>query len=201
MTERRIVRLAGRAVALRGDHIDTDRIIPARFLRAVTFEGLEAHVFEDDRAQRPDHPFSNPVSRGASILLVNANFGCGSSREHAPQALHRWGIQAIVGQSFSEIFFGNSVALGLPCVTAAAETLETLMRAVEANPALEVTLSLADLQVAAAGESRPVTLAPGVREAFVTGAWDATGLLLDREDEVGAIRARLPYITGFQGST
>lgn len=197
MTDRRISRIAGPALPLRGDDIDTDRIMPARFLRAVTFEGLESHLFEDDRAQAPTHPFSNPAFRRARILLVEANFGCGSSREHAPQALQRWGIQAIVGQSFSEIFFGNSVALGLPCVTAVPETIDALMRETEAEPAREVSVSLADLQVSAAGRTWQVTLAPAARDAFLTGAWDATGLLLDRYDEVAAIRARLPYLTGF----
>ena len=127
---------------MRGDNIDTDRIIPARYLRAITFEGLEAHLFEDDRQQAPGHPFANPAYQGASVLLANANFGCGSSREHAPQAIRRWGIRAVVGQSFSEIFFGNSVALGLPCVTASPEAVGALMDLVEADPAVEIDVDL-----------------------------------------------------------
>lgn len=191
------IRIRGKALPLRGNDIDTDRIIPARFLRAVTFEGLEAHVFEDDRAQQPDHPFANPSYAGARILLVNGNFGCGSSREHAPQALQRWGIRAIVGESFSEIFFGNAAAIGLPCPTAAPETIESLMALVEADPSVELTVDLEALAVTAGGRRWPVSLPPGVRDAFVQGTWDATGLLLDRYEEVEAVRARLPYLHGF----
>ena len=137
MGDTQIDRVAGRGLPMRGDNIDTDRIIPARYLSAITFEGLEAHLFEDDRQQAPGHPFANPAYQGASVLLANANFGCGSSREHAPQAIRRWGIRAVVGQSFAEIFFGNSVALGLPCVTASPETVGALMDLVEAEPAVE----------------------------------------------------------------
>jgi 3-isopropylmalate/(R)-2-methylmalate dehydratase small subunit len=197
MTDRRIARVVGRGLPLRGHHIDTDRIVPARFLRAVTFEGLEAHVFADDRLAQPDHPFSNPAYRGARLLVVNQNFGCGSSREHAPQALQRWGLRAIIGESFSEIFFGNAVAIGLPCVTAASETVERLMQLVEADPTVELVLDLEALAVSAAGRRWPVGLAPGARDAFLQGYWDATGLLLDRYEEVEAVRARLPYLTGF----
>ena len=131
----------GAALPMRGDDIDTDRIIPARFLAAVTFDGLEQHVFEDERAgssassaRHGTHPFDDPRYQGASVLLVNSNFGCGSSREHAPQALQRWGIRAVVGESFAEIFFGNSAMIGLPCVTAAADDVRTLMERVERNP-------------------------------------------------------------------
>src|SRR5216117_2883923 len=124
-----IVSISGRGLPLRGDDLDTDRIMPARFLRAVTFEGLEKHLFEDDRATNPSHPFSNPRYKGASILVVNRNFGCGSSREHAPQGLARFGIRAMVGESFSEIFLGNASVLGIPCFTAdprAIDELQTL---------------------------------------------------------------------------
>ena len=130
-------RISGRALPLRGQDVDTDRIIPARYLRAITFDGLEAHVFEDDRLQLEQaghmHPFSNPVYQGAAILLVNRNFGCGSSREQAPQALQRWGIRAVVGESFSEIFFGNSLIIGLPCFAVPAAEIEAAMSAVESR--------------------------------------------------------------------
>src|SRR6185312_12037545 len=149
-----IQQIAGRGLPLPGENIDTDRIIPARFLRSITFEGLENHLFEDDRKQLATagatHPVGDPRYAGATILLVNANFGCGSSREHAPQAIRRYGIRAVVGESFSEIFFGNSVALGMPCVTADAETMSALMRRVERDPAIQVAVDLDRMLVAAA---------------------------------------------------
>src|SRR3954469_2853491 len=129
-----IVSVAGRGLPLRGDDLDTDRIMPARFLRAVTFEGLEHHLFEDDRAADPAHPFNNPDYAGATVLVVNSNFGCGSSREHAPQGLARYGIKGIIGESFSEIFLGNSSVLGLPCLTADRASIEALQSLLEREP-------------------------------------------------------------------
>jgi 3-isopropylmalate/(R)-2-methylmalate dehydratase small subunit len=198
MAIEKIERVAGTAIPLRGDNVDTDRIIPARFLKSLTFEGLDQHLFEDDRqqleAQGQRHPTADPKYAAASVLLVNANFGCGSSREHAPQAIRRRGIRVIVGQSFSEIFFGNSVALGLPCVAADQATLETLMSLVESDPSLNVVVDLESMTVSAGGRTFPVTLPPGARESFIEGSWDATGLLLDRFEEVEATAARLPYM-------
>jgi 3-isopropylmalate/(R)-2-methylmalate dehydratase small subunit len=196
-----IDKIVGRAIPLRGHDIDTDRIIPARFLKSVSFEGLESHVFEDDRKQLEErgqmHPFSNPRYKGARILLVNGNFGCGSSREHAPQAIQRWGIRALVGESFSEIFFGNSVALGLPCLTLAARDIEEMMAAVEANPQQELTVSVASQTVEMGGKKYAAAIPAGAREAFTTGTWDATGLLLDRFEDVQQVAAKLPYVSGF----
>jgi len=192
----------GRALLIRGDNIDTDRIIPARFLRSITFEGLETHLFEDDRKQLVDagqqHPLDEPRYRGASILLTNANFGCGSSREHAPQAIRRHGIHAVVGESFSEIFFGNSVALGMPCVTADAATLAALMQLVESQPGTDVAVDLDRMTVTAGGATYGITLPAAARESFLDGTWDATGLLLDRFEEVEAVAARLPYVSGWR---
>jgi len=193
--------IAGTAIPIRGDNIDTDRIIPARFLKAVTFEHLEEHLFEDDRqqadARQPaSHPLSNPAYFGAEIMLVNANFGCGSSREHAPQAIRRLGIRAVIGQSFSEIFFGNSVALGMPCPTASAETLQSLMEAVEKNPSTTLTIDLASMRVTAEGRAYDLSLPAGVRDAFLNGSWDATGLLLENPEDVLDVANRLPYVTG-----
>jgi len=192
---------SGRGLPLRGNDIDTDRILPARYLRAITFEGIEAHLFEDDRKDG-GHPYNrHPLDvshfQGASILVVNANFGCGSSREHAPQAIQRWGIKAIVGESFAEIFFGNSMMLGMPCVTASPADVRALQDLVERTPQAEIRVDLASGTCEADGLRFPVSLPPNVRDAFTTGAWDTTGLLLDRYEEVNATSERLPYIAGF----
>jgi 3-isopropylmalate/(R)-2-methylmalate dehydratase small subunit len=202
MTASRFVNhVTGRAVPLRGHDIDTDRIIPARFLKSVSFDGLETHAFEDDRKQLAErgqvHAFSNPLYQGASVLLVNGNFGCGSSREHAPQALQRWGIRAVVGESFSEIFFGNSVALGMPCLTVSASDAEKLLAAAELDPEAVFSISVADESVEVGGTRCHAAVASGAREALTSGSWDATGALLDHFDEVRKVARELPYIHGF----
>ena len=198
----KITAVSGRGLPLRGHDIDTDRIMPARFLRAITFDGLEQHVFEDDRKGGPAHPYNRhpfDVSsfQGASVLVVNANFGCGSSREHAPQGLQRWGINALVGESFAEIFFGNSVMIGLPCVTASPEEVRRLQDLIERSPETEVRIDLVAGTCVAGDLRMNVSIPPNVRDALVTGAWDTTGLLLDRYDEVDSASKRLPYVAGF----
>jgi 3-isopropylmalate/(R)-2-methylmalate dehydratase small subunit len=201
MDSRFLDKISGRAVPLRGHDIDTDRIIPARFLKSVTFEGLETHAFEDDRKQLAErgivHPFSNPRYAGARILLVNGNFGCGSSREHAPQALQRWGIRAVVGESFSEIFFGNSVALGMPCLTVTAADAEALLSAVETDPQADLTVSVGAGTVEVNGKKYPANIPDGARQAFTAGTWDATGQLLDDFEQVRNVAKNLPYVSGF----
>jgi 3-isopropylmalate/(R)-2-methylmalate dehydratase small subunit len=192
----RITQVDGRGVPLRGNDIDTDRIIPARFLVTVTFDGLEKHVFEDDR-RTSAHPFDDPRYQGASVLVVNSNFGCGSSREHAPQALQRWGIKAVIGESFAEIFFGNSLMIGMPCVTAAPADVQAIMERVERNPAARVHLDLLASTCEVDDFRCAVSLPPNVRDALTTGAWDTTGMLLENFDQVQATAARLPYVGGF----
>ena len=189
--------ISGRALPLRGDDLDTDRIMPARFLRAVTFEGLEKHLFEDDRATNPQHPFSNPRYAGAAILVVNSNFGCGSSREHAPQGLARFGIKAIVGESFSEIFQGNSVMLGIPCFVAKPGDIDALQKKIEAAPDTMVEARVDEGTVTAGDMTIAATLPTAVRDAFVSGQWNPTAMLLDRFDEVKGVASRLPYVSGF----
>jgi 3-isopropylmalate/(R)-2-methylmalate dehydratase small subunit len=193
----RISEVRGTGLPLRGDNIDTDRIIPARFLRSITFEGLEDHLFEDDRKAAAGHPISNPAYAGAAILVVNANFGCGSSREHAPQAIRRRGIRAIIGESYSEIFFGNSVAVGMPCVSASRGDVESLLAVIEADPSAELVVDLDRLVVSAGNRTASIGLPAAARESFVDGTWDATSLLLDRFEAVEGVAKRLPYITGW----
>jgi 3-isopropylmalate/(R)-2-methylmalate dehydratase small subunit len=191
----------GRALPLRGDNIDTDRIIPARFLKSVSFEGLEDHLFEDDVAQAHaagvPHATADPKYQGAALLVVGRNFGCGSSREHAPQAIRRRGFDAVIGVSFSEIFFGNSMALGMPCVTASLEHVAELQETIERLPETEVAVDLNRLTVAYGGTERPITLPAPARESFLAGTWDATALLLDRFEQVEQTARRLPYVAGY----
>jgi 3-isopropylmalate/(R)-2-methylmalate dehydratase small subunit len=193
--ESKVTKIVGRAIPLVGNDIDTDRIIPARFLKAVTFDGLGAHVFADDRSQlQGQHPFDRSQYQGAQILLVNANFGCGSSREHAPQSIAKWGIRAIVGESFSEIFFGNCVMLGLPCLTATPEVTSHLQQLVQENPSLEVTVDLVAGTVTCGDFSAPITMADGPRQQLIAGTWDACGQLVANGAEIRVTADRLPYM-------
>jgi 3-isopropylmalate/(R)-2-methylmalate dehydratase small subunit len=187
--------ISGRAVPLIGNDIDTDRIIPARFLRCVTFDGLGAQVFADDRATNGQHPFDQPQYQGATLLVVNRNFGCGSSREHAPQAIAKWGIQALVGESFAEIFFGNCVAMGIPCVTADPADVQKLQGAIAAHPQAAVTLDLDAMIVSTADFSIPVQMGEGSRNMFISGTWDACGQLVAQAEQIKATAARLPYVS------
>jgi 3-isopropylmalate/(R)-2-methylmalate dehydratase small subunit len=197
----------GRGVAVVGADIDTDRIIPARFLKCVTFDDLARGAFADDRTELANapagpHPFDRDEHREASVLVVNSNFGCGSSREHAPQALMRWGIRALIGESFAEIFFGNCLALGIPCLSAEPDTVRALQEAIAADPGAELLLDLEALEVELesefVGANRwRVHLDPGPHQMLVSGQWDATGQLLAHDGELAATAARLPYLAGF----
>ncbi len=187
----------GTACVLRGDDIDTDRIIPARFLRCVVFDGLGEHAFEDDRRQaKGDHPLDDECFAGASILLVGRNFGCGSSREHAPQALMRRGFRAFVGASFAEIFAGNCLALGLPCLTLAPEDLAELMDSVSLDPKQTLVLDLEAGSVAYRGGRVAAHLPDGARRQLLEGSWNATAVLLEAGDRIEQTAARLAYGNG-----
>ncbi|MEM8804577.1 MAG: 3-isopropylmalate dehydratase small subunit [Cyanobacteria bacterium P01_G01_bin.38] len=187
--------VSGRGIPLKGNDIDTDRIIPARFLRCVTFDGLGERVFADDRAQSSgSHPFDQAQYQGAEVLLVNRNFGCGSSREHAPQSIHRWGIKLIVGESFAEIFFGNCVAIGVPCVTADTETVTQLQSLIEQDPTQLVSIDLEALQLTCGDFTAPVSMGAGARQMFLDGTWDACAQLVKQTDEIRQTAERLPYL-------
>jgi len=197
-----ITQVKGRALVLRGDDIDTDRIIPARFLKCVTFEGLGQQVFADDRIElQGAHPFDQPDHQGARLLLVNRNFGCGSSREHAPQALMRWGIRAVVGESFAEIFYGNCLALGIPCLTASHELLLAIQAVAAADPAAELELEVATARLRSSQPevSWELDLPAGPRQMLSTGQWDGTAQLVGNGEALAATAARLPYMTNFAG--
>jgi 3-isopropylmalate/(R)-2-methylmalate dehydratase small subunit len=190
-----VTAIAGRAIPLTGNDIDTDRIIPARFLRCITFDGLGANAFADDRAQtNGQHPFDLSQFQGAEVLLVNANFGCGSSREHAPQAIAKWGIKAIIGESFAEIFFGNCLAMGIPCLTASPEVVKTLQHTVTKNPAAIVTVDLTTMQVSCKSVTAPLTLPDGPRTMLTSGTWDACGQLVAQAQQIRSTAATLPYV-------
>jgi 3-isopropylmalate/(R)-2-methylmalate dehydratase small subunit len=189
--------ITGRGIPVTGNDIDTDRIIPARFLKAVTFEGMGEHAFEDARKQNPEHPFNQKVYEGASVLVVGQNFGCGSSREHAPQALTRWGIKAIVGGSFAEIFFGNCVMLGIPCLVASQEDIEWLQRAIGRLPQTPITVDVEKQEVRFADRVIRASVPDGPRNQLVAGTWDSTAVLIEAGEKIEATAGKLPYVKGY----
>ena len=198
MEAAKIERVVGRGCVLRGDNIDTDRIIPARYLRCVNFDGLGEHAFEDDRAQaKGDHPFDDERFAGAKILIVGHNFGSGSSREHAPQALMRRGFRAFLGASFAEIFAGNCTALGLPWLTLTEHDLALLMDCVELSPEHEIEVDLEARTVSSRAGIMRAGIPDGVRDQLLGGNWNATSVLLEAGDAIEATAARLAYVNGY----
>ena len=192
-----IQQLTGTGMPLLLDDIDTDRIIPARYLRCISFDGLGEHAFEDDRKQNPDHPFNDPQFRNGAILVTGRNFGCGSSREHAPQSLIRWGIKAIVGESFAEIFFGNCTSLGVPAVCVDRSSLEKLGSAIQQNSDLEITVDLIAKEVRFRDQTASCEIAESARNALITGQWDFLSQLLQTEDQIRETASKLPYMANF----
>ncbi|MCP9925485.1 3-isopropylmalate dehydratase small subunit [Synechococcus lacustris C3-12m-Tous] len=193
-----ITSISGKAVVLSGNNIDTDRIIPARFLKCVSFDGLGAQVFADDRKEAGEHPFDHPENQGANILFVNRNFGCGSSREHAPQALMRWGIRAVVAESFAEIFYGNCLALGIPCLIANQTTALQLQEEANQNPKPIFNLDIKTASVSAAGKSWNLELAGGSQQMLLSGRWDGTAQLIANNEALNKTASALPYLNNFQ---
>lgn len=199
----KIVRISGTALPVRGNDIDTDRIIPARYLKEVTFARMGEYPFFDERfdaAGKPrPHPFNDPKYRGASVLFVNKNFGCGSSREHAPQALYRFGIHAIVGESFAAIFAGNCVMMGVPTATVSPAEIEELMRLAEGGPQTVFSLDLEAKSLTFGERQIRFDIPDTYRSALTTGSWDSTAMLHANLDKVKKVAGRLPYITAFRG--
>jgi 3-isopropylmalate/(R)-2-methylmalate dehydratase small subunit len=194
ITDSRRRQVSGRGIPLPGNDVDTDRIVPARFLKEVTFESMGEHAFEDARKQDPEHPFNQKAYQGAAVLVVGQNFGCGSSREQAPQALMRWGIRAIVGGSFGDIFFGNCVVLGMPCLGATQADLDWLHKAVARAPQTLVTVDVERQEVCFSGRVIRATLPDGPRHQLVDGTWDSTAMLLAAGAAIEATARKLPYV-------
>ncbi len=191
--------IQGRSFTIKGDDIDTDRIIPARFLKCVSFSALGEQVFADDRKElKGNHPFDLDHNKGANILIVNDNFGCGSSREHAPQALMRWGIRLIIGESFAEIFFGNCLALGIPCLTASKEEIVKLQNLVEKDNNQIWEFNLKNLSISNQKETVKLILDEGPYKMLYSGKWDATSQLLDEEEKINKTFKNLPYLNNFK---
>lgn len=199
----KITNVEGRAVTIRGNDIDTDRIIPARYLKEVSFARMGEYPFFDERfdasGNLKPHPLNDPKYQGASLLFVNKNFGCGSSREHAPQALYRWGINAIVGESFAAIFAGNCTMMGVPTVTVTPTDIENLMRAVENDSRITFSLDLQAKTISFGEHKIAVDLPETFRSALTSGSWDSTAMLRANLSEVKKIAAKLPYMDNFAG--
>lgn len=204
MALEKISSVTGTGVFIPGADIDTDRIIPARFMKCVTFDGLGEYAFYDARfgqdGKPTDHPLNDPRHSGASVLVAGINFGCGSSREHAPQALYRYGFRAIIAQSFAEIFFGNCTTLGIPCVMADEKTIEALRAAIATDPKVEITVDVAAREVRFADQKLPVTVIDSAREALLAGKWDPIGDLLEGADDVSRTASALPYMSFTPGA-
>jgi 3-isopropylmalate/(R)-2-methylmalate dehydratase small subunit len=192
-----ITKVEGTGVYVGGNDIDTDRIIPARFMKCVTFDGLGEYLFYDvrfDKDNKPKaHPLNDPKHAGAKILLSNRNFGCGSSREHAPQAIQKFGIKAVIAESFAEIFAGNCTTLGIPCIMLAEAEIAAIAKAIEKDPKATLTIDLANSTVSWPGGSAKIQMKSGARESLMKGEWDALGQLLDGKEQVAAMASKLNY--------
>ena len=198
MALEKITSVTGRGVYVAGNDIDTDRIIPARFMKCVTFDGLGEFLFYDVRknADGTDklHPLNDPRFKGATVLLSGANFGCGSSREHAPQAIHKYGFKAVVAENFAEIFFGNCTTLGIPCATASREDIAKIAAAIEQNPQTEIVVDVAKQEIRFGGQVVKADVRPAVRDALINGRWDPIGELLDGLPAMKKTAVGLPYL-------
>ncbi|PSQ97842.1 MAG: 3-isopropylmalate dehydratase small subunit [Bacteroidetes bacterium SW_9_63_38] len=198
-TDKTVTSVRGPGVPVRGNDIDTDQIIPARFMKEVTFDNMGDYAFYDARRNDDGEWNDHAINRhpNGEIMVVNQNFGCGSSREHAPQALMRWGIKGLVGESFAEIFAGNCQALGLPTATANADTVQWIMDQVEADPTVELTIDVDEETVTVGDETVEANVSDAQREALLQGVWDTTALMKSFMDEVRETADSVPYLNGF----
>lgn len=198
MALEKITHIAGKGVYIPGQDIDTDRIIPARYMKVVTFDGLGDFMFRDvkfdENGNKTNHILNDATFADASIMIVNSNFGCGSSREHAPQAIRRAGFNAIIGESFAEIFYGNSATLGMPCLEASAEQVAEIAAAVEADPSTEIKIDIVNESVSVNGKDYKVSLKDTAKEAFITGRWDPIAELLDNDAAIKTTTDKLAYV-------
>ena len=198
MALEKITKVSGRGVYVPGHDIDTDRIIPARFMKCVTFDGLGEYLFYDvrhnDADEKIDHPLNDERYAGSSVLMSGSNFGCGSSREHAPQAIYRGGFRAVIAESFAEIFFGNCTTLGIPCAAASRADIEAIAAAVEADPQVEVTIDVENQQIRCGDQSYPFSMPESAQDALTNGRWDPIGALLEGEDQVAETAGALSYM-------
>jgi 3-isopropylmalate/(R)-2-methylmalate dehydratase small subunit len=198
MALKEIRKVTGTCLPIPGDDIDTDRIIPARYLKCVTFDGLGEFLFYDVRFDENSQPkpctLNDPRYSGATILVSGRNFGCGSSREHAPQAIYRYGLRAVVAESFGEIFFGNATTLGIPCVSASREDLGRIRQIIESEPQREMTIDLSSGTIQFGDSTFPASLRSSAREALIRGRWDALGELLEARELVAERVANLAYM-------
>ena len=196
-----ISHVTGPGIPLRGNDIDTDRIIPARYLKCVTFDGIGEHAFADDikglAAKDETHPFADARFANGAILVANKNFGCGSSREHAPQSLKRWGIRAIIAESYSEIFHGNCVSLAIPCFTADHVTCAKLQNAIEADPVAELSIDVAAATITGDGEIISLEIQPGAQGQYLDGSWNARAGLLENLEAAKSVAEKLPYVSNY----
>ena len=190
----KITQINGKCISLVGNDIDTDRIIPARFLKCVSFDSLGKSVFEDDRETlKGRHPFDLEKNKNASILIVNSNFGCGSSREHAPQALMRWGIKAIIGESFAEIFYSNCIAIGIPCFTLPTKSIQDIQKYND-KKSLFLEIDLKKSLAKAEDLNFQLDIKESSKKMFLSGEWDATSTLLENENLIEKKNNDLPYL-------
>ena len=198
MALEKITKVTGKGVYVPGDDVDTDRIIPARYMKVVTFDGLGDFMFKDVRetpdGKKTDHVLNDPKFAGAKVMLVGSNFGCGSSREHAPQAIKRAGFNAIIGESFAEIFYGNSTTLGMPCVEATKEQISEMAQAIDKDPSAQIDIDLEKETVTVAGKTYNVKVRPTAKSALTQGKWDPIGELLEADAAITQTAKSLPYI-------